>query len=315
MLEPDTNWFSDAVVADLAPIALFVYNRAEHTRRTLESLRANKLAEKSGLFVFSDGPKNESGMPAVASVRKLLREIDGFKSVKIVERTRNMGLANSVIAGITQLCEEFGRAIAVEDDLQTSPDFLTFMNCALDRYVNEPNVYSVSGFNFSIRVPESYPYDAYCTYRSMSWGWGTWRNRWEKADWNVSDYASFSRDRNQQRMFNRGGEDLSGILALQMAGCVDSWSIRWDYTHFKRNALALLPVVSRVNNIGFDGSGVHCRHAGAGQSPLPMECKTDYRFPKTIEADLFFAAEIQRLHRLSPLRKLARYFKQKSGLR
>src|SRR5260370_26882560 len=117
-------------VRQLAPIALFVYNRPEHTRRTVESLGANTLAPQSDLFVFSDAAKKESAAGAVEAVRKFTRTIDGFKSVTIIERERNFGLGASVIAGATQLCEEFGRLIAVEDDLLTSPDFLGFMNCA-----------------------------------------------------------------------------------------------------------------------------------------------------------------------------------------
>src|SRR5260370_35899274 len=117
----------------------------------------------------------------------------------------------------------------------------------------------------------------------MSWGWGTWKDRWERADWKVSDYKNFSTDKNQQRLFNRGGEDPAYILDLQMAGRLDSWSIRWDYTHFKHDALALLPVVSRVSNIGFDGSGVHCRHETLKQPTLSSVGTADYRFPNTVE--------------------------------
>ncbi len=299
----------------LAPVALFVYNRLEHTRRTVEALRANDLARQSDLFVFADGPKNESVAPAVEAVRKFIRTIDGFKSVTIIERERNLGLSKSVISGVTQLCNEYGRAIAVEDDVVTTPDFLAFMNGALQRYVDEPRIFSVSGFNFSLKVPKDYAYDAYCTYRSMSWGWGTWRDRWEKTDWSVSGYASFSRDKNQQQLFNRGGEDLSSMLALQMAGKIDSWSIRWDYVHFKHNALALLPVISRVCNIGFDGTGIHCRRETMKQPVLSSVCKTEYCFPNLLEADQFFAAEIQRLHRTSFTRKLVRYLRHQVGRR
>jgi hypothetical protein len=294
---------------DLAPIALFVYNRPEHTQRTVESLRANDLAQLSDLYVFADGPKRGSSLAAIREVRKLIRAIDGFKSVTVIEREQNLGLSESVIRGVTQICNEHGRAIAVEDDILTSVDFLHFMNYALERYLHAEKIFSVSGFNFSFGVPKDYTYDAYCSYRSISWGWGTWKDRWEKADWSVSDYASFSRDRDQQRLFNRGGEDLSGILALQMAGRVDSWSIRWDYAHFKRDALALLPVVSRVYNIGFDGSGVHCRSGTLKQAVLSNGCKAEYRFPNMLEADRFFVNEIRRLHRRSTARKIVQYLK------
>jgi O-antigen/teichoic acid export membrane protein len=294
---------------ELVPIALFVYNRAEHTRRTVESLRKNELAHRTDLFVFADGARTQAAAAAVLEVRKYVRSIEGFRSVTIIERERNLGLANSVIDGVTQLCNEFGRVIAVEDDLLTAPDFLTFMNCALERYEDEPRIFSVSGYNFAVKAPERYPYDAFCSYRTSSWGWGTWKNRWEKADWSVSDYERFCSDKNLQQSFNRGGEDLSHILALQMARRIDSWSIRWDHVHFQHNAVSLLSTTSKVYSIGFDGSGVHCRRKTLSQLPLTGGNKTGYRFPDTAEADPHFVAEIKKLHRVSPAKKLAHYFR------
>jgi O-antigen/teichoic acid export membrane protein len=293
---------------EFAPVALFVYNRAEHARQTVESLLKNELASYSDLFVFADGTRSQAAAPAVLEVRNYIRSIEGFRSVTITERERNLGLADSIIKGVTQLCDQFGRVIAVEDDLLTAPDFLSFMNCALERYQDEPRIFSVSGHNFAVRAPEHYPYDAFCSYRTSSWGWGTWKNRWEKSQWSVPDYARFRSDKSMQQSFNRGGDDLSRILALQMARRIDSWSIRWDYAHFQHDAVTLLSTISRVHNIGFDGSGVHCRRKTLNQLPLTYVNKTGYRFPDTTEADPHFVAEIKRLHRVSTARKIARYF-------
>jgi hypothetical protein len=290
-----------------APIALFVYNRPEHTQRTVDSLRENEIAAQSDLFVFSDGAKNEAGAARVQQVRQYVRGLDGFRSVTIVERDRNLGLANSVISGVTQLCQEYGRVIVVEDDLLTAPDFLTFMNSALERYEDEPRILSVSGFNFALKPPTNYAYDVFYSYRSSSWGWGTWSDRWEGADWNVSDYGAFRVDSRQQHLFNRGGEDLSRFLELQMTGKVDSWAIRWAYTHFKQNAVAVLPIASKVYNIGFDGSGVHCSFRSAPQTALAHGKNSEYRFPNSTEPDPYFIAEVQRMCRRSLPRKLANF--------
>jgi O-antigen/teichoic acid export membrane protein len=306
-------WVSRRFVqpTELAPVALFVYNRAEHTRRTVESLRKNELAHRTDLFVFADGARTQAAAAAVLEVRKYVRSIEGFRSVTIIERERNLGLANSVIKGVTQLCDEFGRVIAVEDDLLTAPDFLTFMNCALERYEDEPRIFSVSGYNFAVKAPERYLYDAFCSYRTSSWGWGTWKNRWEKANWGVPNYVRFCSDKNLQRSFNRGGEDLSRILALQMAQRIDSWSIRWDYVHFQHDAVSLLSTISKVYSIGFDGTGVHCRRKTLNQLPLAAGSKADYRFPDTAETDPHFVAEIKKLYRVSTARRLAHYFTDK----
>lgn len=291
-----------------APVALFVYNRPEHTQRTVNSLRENEIAPQSDLFVFCDGAKNEAGTVAVQQVRQYIHGLDGFRSLTVIERDRNLGLANSVISGVTQLCQEYGRVIAVEDDLLTAPDFLRFMNSALERYENEPRVLSVSGFSFAVRPHSSYLYDVFCSYRSSSWGWGTWNNRWKRADWSVSDYARFLADKRQQQLFNRGGEDLSRMLEMQMTGQVDSWAIRWAYSHFKQDAVAVLPTASKVYNIGFDGSGVHCYAKSARQAALG-ESQSAYRFPDTVELDPYFVTEVQRMCKRSLPRKFAHYFR------
>ena len=297
--------------AQLAPIALFVYNRPEHTRRTVESLRANELAPHSELFVFADGARNDSAASAVEDVRKFIRMIEGFKSITIIERERNFGLATSVIVGVSQLCEEFGRVIAVEDDLLTASDFLTFMNRALERYESERKVISVSGFNFALSVPEQYSYDAFCSYRSSSWGWGTWQDRWKTVDWNVTDYASFQADKGRQQLFNRGGEDLSRMLDLQMAGKIDSWAIRWAYNHFRKGGVALLSTAPIVQNIGLDRSGVHSSPGSARQSELVFRRSSEYCFPDSVELDSYIVAEIRRMCRPSLPRKFARYVRDR----
>jgi Glycosyl transferase family 2 len=296
---------------DLAPIALFVYNRPEHTHQTIEALRENGLAQQSDLFVFADGPKNEPGAAtAVREVRKLIRTIDGFKSVTVIERERNLGLSKSVICGVTQLCNEYGRVIVVEDDVVTAPDFLTFVNQGLKRYEGEPRVFSIGAFNLPIVAPLSYSYDAFCSYRFLCWGWGTWKDRWEKADWLVKDFPEFMSDREKQKRFNLGGDDLSWLLTLQMEGKIDSWDTIWAYTHSKHEALALLSVVSKAYNIGFDGTGIHCRRAPFKQNALSSSGDDNYRFPDSIFPEPHFAKEIQRFQRPSIARRLVRFFRR-----
>ena len=292
--------------SELAPIALFVYNRPEHTQKTVRSLQENELARQSDLFVFSDGAKDEAGSSAVQRVRRCIRGIKGFKSVTILEREGNLGLANSVISGITQLCNEFGRVIAMEDDLLTTADFLTFMNQALERYEREPRILSVSGFSFAFYAPEHHAYDAFCFYRSSSLGWGTWKDRWAQADWKVSDYRNFSNDKEQQQLFNRGGEDLSYMLALQMHGKINSWAIRWAYTHFKQEALALLSLQPRVFHIGSDRAATNQRRNTFKQLPLTEERKSEFRFPDEAKIEEHFVLALQESLRPSLARKLAR---------
>jgi hypothetical protein len=307
---PSTPTIGSGCPARLAPIALFVYNRPEHTRQTVEALRANQLARQSDLFVFADGAQNQSAAEGVRQVRQFIRTIDGFKSVKLIERDRNWGLSQSIIAGMNQLCEEQGRGIAVEDDVVTGPDFLSFVNSALDHYENEPKIFSVCGFNYPIELPAAYPNDAFFSYRFACWGWGTWKEKWQKVDWSVKDFPEFIADPERQKRFNRGGDDLSRLLVSQMAGKIDSWDTVWAYTHSKHSALALLPVASKAYNIGLDGSGTHCKGAAFEQRALAPGTNSGYRFPDSLHADPYFAAEIQRIHRHSTIRRLRRFLRR-----
>lgn len=241
-----------------APVVLFTYNRPEHTRRTVEALRANLGARETDLHIYSDGPKSDQHAESVRQVRSYLRTINGFKTVTVTERDRNMGLAVSIITGVTTALERHSSVIVVEDDMITAPNFLDFMNTALTVYDPRQDVFSVTGYNYPLCIPADYPHDAYLSYRSSSWGWGTWPDRWNKVDWAIRDFAKFLSSPRERALFARGGDDLLAILQLQMEGKLDSWSIRFDYAHYKHNALCLHPIRSKIQNIGFDGSGIHC---------------------------------------------------------
>ena len=120
-------------MADFAPIALFVYNRPEHTRRTIDALAANPLAIDSDLVIYADGPKSARDVALVHEVRQIANTVTGFRRVQVKPRERNAGLANSIIAGVSEICDGSGRVIVLEDDLIVAPQFLDFMNAGLDR--------------------------------------------------------------------------------------------------------------------------------------------------------------------------------------
>lgn len=245
----------------LAPIVLFVYNRPDHTRQTIEALQANYLADESELFIYSDAASNVRLKPNVELVRKYVMQVGGFKNVVVTCRDRNWGLAESIIDGVTTVISKHGKIIVLEDDLVTSPYFLKFLNEALETYASDTRIMSISGYNHPgkiMRFPETYREDVWLSLRNSSWGWGTWADRWEKVDWQVKDYADFTRNTALKEGFNQGGEDLCAMLDQQMRGEINSWAIRFSYAHFKSGSYSLCPVKSYVKNIGHDGTGTHC---------------------------------------------------------
>ena len=242
---------------NLAPIVLFVYNRISHTKKTVDSLRKNELAADSHLYIFSDGAKSNRDKDLVDEVRGFISKIDGFKSVTIIKRESNFGLADNIISGVSEVIQNYSKVIVLEDDIVCSKTFLIFMNKLLAEYETNNSIFSVTGYTFPIKIPDDYEFDVYLASRASSWGWGTWLDRWEKVDWKVNDYQNFIKDKQAVNDFNEGGEDLAAMLNEQMAGKIDSWSIIWTYSHFINNAYCVYPVKSRVKNIGTDRSGTH----------------------------------------------------------
>ena len=177
--------------------------------------------------------------------------------------------------------------IVLEDDLVTSPYFLNYMNKALDFHVDDPAVFSISAYNHPKRlmyIPSDYEFDVYCNLRNSSWGWATWVDRWRRADWSVADFDSFIKSKSRTTAFNRGGEDMTSMLAAQMRGDIDSWAIRWSYAHFKNYAVSVCPVYSYVDNIGHDGSGSHCGKTDIFENTLANAVK-EPKFTETIFID------------------------------
>jgi hypothetical protein len=241
---------------DCSPVTLFVYKRPWHTRQTVEALQRNDLAGASDLIIYSDAPREPETSPGVKEVREYIRRIRGFRSVTIIEREENLGLARSVISGVTEVVNRFGSIIVLEDDLVTSPWFLRYMNEALGLYRDDEGVASIHGYLYPIKEKLDAPFfirGADC------WGWGTWQRAWSYFN---PDGAGLLREistRDLAELFDFGDTyPYTEMLEDQVRGSNDSWAIRWNASAFLKGMLTLYPPASLVRNIGLDSSGTHC---------------------------------------------------------
>jgi len=244
-------------LSSLAPIALFVYNRIDHTRYTVDALRQNILASESELFIFSDGPKSERNASAVSSVREFVHSINGFKTVTIIEREKNYGLANSIIDGVTTLVNKYGKIIVVEDDLVTSKYFLEYMNTALEVYADVHEVVSIHGYMYptKMKLPETFLIRG-----TDCWGWATWKRGWDIFEKDSKKLLVELQQHDLLYTFDWDGSyKNSKMLQQQINGNVDSWAIRWHASAFLKKKLTLYPSISLVNNIGGDSEGTHTK--------------------------------------------------------
>lgn len=237
-----------------APIVLFTYNRADHTQRAVESLLKNAEAKFSDIFVFSDGPKTPEKKAGVEENRKYIHTISGFKSISIIEREKNWGLANSLIAGITEVINKYGKVIVVEDDLILSPYFLQFMNEGLEKYKDDDRVGTITGFVPPIKnkLPETFFLKYF-----QCWGWATWKRAWDLLETDARPLLKGLRFK-KTKFDVGGGVGNYGNLYCQKVGLVDSWYLRYYASLFLKDKLSLYPGRSMVTNDGLDGTGTHC---------------------------------------------------------
>lgn len=238
----------------MAPVALFVYNRLNAVRQTLAHLQQNELADRTELYIFSDGGKDKKSWKQVNRLRKELRQTKGFKKVTLIERPANIYLERNILEGIANLFETYDRIIVIEDDICTSPYFLTYMNGALEQYYDNEKVMHISGFT-NLHLPHKG--DTYFTPHMAGWGWATWRHKWKA----FKHYAS--------RAEALQGLTKEDCLRLQYGGsfpCLKSldkspipWDICWEIAIYRHQGLCLTPTCTLVRNIGIY-HGTHFHH-------------------------------------------------------
>ena len=276
-----------------APIALFAYHRPDHLARVLQALRANPEARESDLVAYSDGPKHPGHEAGVEAVRVQLRELDGFRSLRVVERDRNMGLAKSIIAGVSELVEAHGEVVVVEDDLVVSPDFLRYMNQGLERYRHEENVASIHGYRYPLASTST---SSFFIRGADCWGWATWRRAWKVFEPDSRVLLARLRHRKLERHFDFDGTyGYVRMLQDQIEGRVDSWAIRWYASAFLADMVTLYPRESLVENIGHDGSGSHCDPSDRYR--VEIASSGELRWPEKVEEDQAMRREFARYFR------------------
>lgn len=238
-----------------APVILFTYNRLYHTQKTISFLQKNELALQTPLYIYSDGARNDVDAIKVEEVRTYLKTVDGFRSVQVIAREKNMGLAANIIAGVTDMVNRHNKVIVMEDDLLTSPYFLRYMNDGLNFYEKMDEIISIHGYVYPVKT--ALP-DTFFIKGADCWGWATWKRGWDLFE---SDGIKLLNELKQKKLTASFDFDNSyyftQMLEDQIAGKNNSWAIRWNASAFLRNKLTLYPGHSLVQNIGHDSSGVH----------------------------------------------------------
>lgn len=268
-----------------APIILFAFNRLEPLKNTVASLLENDEAKECLLYVFVDGARqqNEGEVQKVKQVQEFVKSIKGFKNLHYQFSNENKGLGPSIISGVTEIINKYGKAIVLEDDLVFTENFLQFMNQGLARYEKEDKVFSICGYTNRVTRPIGYSADSYFCARSSSWGWATWADRWNSVNWELKDWNSCIQ---YSRAFNKwGGSDCWHMLNDWHKGKNKSWAIRFCFAQFLQDKISLFPMKSLVQNDGFDGKGTNCKKWSRFKCELDKDSKLVFEWPSTLQVN------------------------------
>lgn len=313
---------SEIETMDLAPLLIFVYDRVDKTRALLRSLFDVELIEKTDLYIFSDGAKNEKSAEDVDDIRSYIESLDLLsrsRSFTFIKRDQNIGLARSIIGGVTEVIDKYGKVIVIEDDNIVSRDFLKYMNYCLDRYKENKMIGSIGGMSPMSKddFPTDYKEDVYLLDRTCSFAWGTWSEVWDHIDWEVRDYKYFRKDKKARKQYNRSGNGSSYLLDAYMHGRVNSWAVRFDYSHFKHGQYTLYPRLSKVKNVGYDGSGTHYKkkqklmgwEINVGKIDLSEKKENEQWYVENITPNEDIQEAFRRNNMLSPMKLFLKYAK------
>ncbi len=246
---------SQSVISVNTRVVLFAYSRPELSLRVLNSLLGNPEAALTDLVVYLDGPRNEPDRIVGDSITEMVKNLSGFRSVKLIRAEKNKGLAKSIVDGVTAQLLDHESVIVMEDDIEVAPTFLRYMNDGLNLYKDEEKVASIHAHVYPVdsELPETF-----FVRGADCWGWGTWRRAWQHFEPDGKVLLERLESRGLCRDFDvNGSAEFTRMLKDQIAGKNDSWAVRWHASTFLQDMVTLYPRSTQAINIGQDGGGSH----------------------------------------------------------
>ena len=271
---------------EFSPVIVFCYNRPGHLNNLLYSLEQNKESLDTDVYIYIDGCEDEKDLKDNKSVIKIAEQDWKFKSKKIVVRNTNFGLRKNIVEGITEVIRKNKKVIVLEEDLYVSPTFLDYMNKSLEKYEKNKSVWHISGYSMEKLINKKN--ECYFGEEMNCWGWGTWSDRWEHIEYNLTNKIS-TLEKEAISAFNFYGLNKNNLnqILLNEKNIIKTWGIFWYQTIFLNNGLCLNPSRSLVRNEGFDGTGVH-KSTNNFYSIRNLNSNSIIYFPKKIKKSFIY---------------------------
>ncbi len=237
------------------PILVLAFNRPDLLKDQLEFLNSHNC---STVYISIDGPRkgkfNEDSL--VAECIDLARKYIPENRINIF--SANQGCRLGVVGGINWFFERESCGLILEDDVRFNPLFLHFAAVALSRYEFEFSVGSISGYTpIDLSQNECMGANTFFHPYFSSWGWATWRSRWEKYSLEQSDWEQVLLEKRMPRLertFWR--EKFSSVFDDSM----DTWDYQFILSNFRFGWNTLVPRANLVTNVGFRPDATHTRN-------------------------------------------------------
>lgn len=273
------------------PVALVAYERPQHLKQVLASLRREHVEL---LYIFIDGPKGRADVQKVRDVRYVVAGIDWTVPTTVVSST-NMGLATSVTGAVDYVLARHETVILLEDDCVPGPHFFAYMETCLDLYQDNLDIMGVTGYTVPVpqTIRDAYPWDVYFSPRAGSWGWGTWRRAWNLHIRDIADVLQRTHDEGIDN--TQGGNDVVTYADQVLQEGRDIWTPSWILSVYLAGGQYVYPTVSHIQNTGWDGSGVHCVKSDRYVSPMADVPPT--RFPTGTVCDPAMMGNFRRYYK------------------
>jgi hypothetical protein len=231
-------------------VLLLAFNRPDTTARVFEAIRR---ARPQRLYVAIDGPRaTRPGEAALcAEVRRIVSAVDWPCELHTLFRDENMGCKRSVSSALDWFFSQEERGIILEDDCLPSASFFRFCEDLLERFADDPRVFSIQG-NFFGGAPK--PEASYLFSKMFyMWGWASWADRWRSVNVHDIDVAGIRRAITKDCWL--GSSFLTemywlSIVERQAAGKIDSWGYPVMFHCFANKLLNVTPTTNLVLNIG-----------------------------------------------------------------
>ncbi len=268
------------------PVLLIIFNRFDTTKQVLDALRN---AQVPRLYVYCDGPRsNKAGEAEQLALvqQQVLSAIDWPCQVQHHFKKENEGPRLAIGHAISWFFTHEEQGIILEHDCVPAPSFFSFCETLLDYYKDNERVMHISGDNFQFgawRGDGSY----YFSKLNHIWGFATWRRAWKHYDVQMKDYPSFRETGKiaTQIPFKRGVKIWEDILDRTYSGALQTWDYQWTFAIWQRDALAILPNVNLVSNVGFDSSALNTTNPNHRLASMQTFDLKSIKHPSTISCD------------------------------